>query len=220
MYQSFFNFSFLQAAPFYRAELDPAGLWMAWRPLVASIATAVAMLSLMVLDCWPAAWLAARVPALGRQPLFGLCVGACVVAISAGLWRVFVVSLQMDQVVFLVQVCVSMAFGLFILLVTMEGVPSLRWPQPWRGLVLIGVAAAGAIGLFALYRGVAMACFALGGGASGGYGLELWIASAMLAVTFPAMVLLANMFGFWPLSALKTAHETPDASAATQTRGV
>lgn len=220
MYQAFFNFSFLQGAPFYRAELDPAGLWMAWTPLVASIATAVAMLSMVVLDCWPATWLAARVPALGRQPLFGLVVGACVVAISVGLWQAFVVARQMDQVVFLVQVCVSIAFGLFILLVTMEGVPTLRWPQPWRGLALIGAAAVGSVGLFALYRGVAVACFALSGGAAAGYGLELWIASAMLAITFPAMVLFANVFGFWPLSTLKTAHQAADAGAATQTHPV
>lgn len=221
IYRALFNFGFLQSAPFYRVELDPAGRWMAWTPLVASIVTAVAMLCMVLLDCWPVTWLARRLPASGRQPLFGLLVGGCVVVISVILWQVGVVALGMDLVVFLVQVCVSMAFGTFILLVTMEGVPSVAWQQPWRGLALIAVAAVGAMLVFGLYRGVAVACWGLAAGAPG-YVLELWIASAMLAITFPLMVLFANVFGFWPLLRIRAVDagsiDAADGVGAPQTR--
>lgn len=198
LFQLLFNFNFLSAAPFYRAELDPSGLLMAWAPLVASIATAVAMLALVLLDFWPVTWLAQRFPSVGRQPVFGVLAGGCVAAIAALMWWGFVVLQQMDLVIFLVRVCVSMAFGIFILLVTMEAVPALQLPQPWRGLVLNGVAVVLAVGVFALYQAVARACFQLPSGQPA-YVLELWISSAMLAITFPAMVAFANCFGCWPL---------------------
>lgn len=44
-----------------------------------------------------------------------------------------------------------------------------------------------------------MARFALPSGGPA-YDLELWLASSMLAVTFPALVAFANYFQFWPLA--------------------
>lgn len=32
------------------------------------------------------------------------------------------------------------------------------------------------------------------------YDLELWVSSAMLAITFPIMVAFAGFFDFWPLA--------------------
>jgi hypothetical protein len=70
--------------------------------------------------------------------------------------------------------------------------------QPVTGLVLCAAAALLAAALFALYTAVASMRFALPGGAPQ-YMLELWTASAMLAITFPLMVAFADYFSFWPI---------------------
>jgi hypothetical protein len=71
-------------------------------------------------------------------------------------------------------------------------------PQPWRGLALISAAAMLAVALQALYRSIAISRFGLPGGAPQ-YALELWMATSMLAITFPMMVAYASFFNFWPL---------------------
>lgn len=197
LFRGLFDFGFLAEAPFYRPELDPHGLFMAWIPLVFAIAMLVPVLGLVLFDFWPVTALAARAPALARQPLFGLLALALVVAVAGGLWAAFV-GQGMDLVLFMVRICVSVNFGCFILLVMFEGVPALKLPQPWRGLLLNGLAVGLAVAMLQLYEFVAQGRFAL---ASGGpaYPLELWLASAMLAVTFPLMVVIGSYFQFWPL---------------------
>jgi hypothetical protein len=198
LYQLLFDFSFLQQAPFYQAGLDPHGKFTAWLPLTASLACVVAILSLVLLDFWPLSLLAKAVPACGRQPLFGIAAGVLVALIVSGLWCVFINSQGMDVVAFMVRVCVSMIFGIFVILVMFEGALFVQLPQPWRGLVLISAAALLAVALQALYRSIAISSFGLPGGAPQ-YALELWLATSMLAITFPMMVAYASFFNFWPL---------------------
>lgn len=197
LFRVLFNFAFLAGAPFYQAALDPGGAFMAWEPLVFSIAAVGPMLMLVLLDFWPLTALAQRFPALGRQPVFGLAACGLIGAGAALLWWLFVSYGGMDLVVFLSHICVAFNFGLFTVLVLFETVPALTLPQPWRGLLLSGISAALAGLLFALYRAVVLP-LGLGSGQPP-YTEELWLASAMLAVTFPAMVAYASFFGFWPL---------------------
>lgn len=198
LFRWLFDFGFLAEAPFYRPELDPYGLFMAWIPLVFAIALLVPTLGLVLFDFWPVTVFASKVPALGRQPLFGIVALGLIAAVAAGLWAGFV-GQGMDRVLFMVRICVTVNFGYFILLVMFEGVPLLKLPQPWRGLVLNGVAVGLAVVMLNLYETVALSRFAL---TSGGptYPLELWLASAMLAVTFPLMVVIGSYFQFWPLN--------------------
>ena len=51
---------------------------------------------------------------------------------------------------------------------------------------------------YALYAWVAGQIGLAGGKPN--YDLELWLASAMLAITFPFMVVFADFFDFWPLA--------------------
>lgn len=199
LFRSLFDFGFLAEAPFYRPELDPHGLFMAWVPLVFSIAMLVPVLGLVLFDFWPVSALAGKVSLLGKQPVFGLLALALIVAVAGGLWTVFV-GRGMDQVLFMVRICVTVNFGYFILLVMFDGVPQLKLPQPWRGLVLNNVAVGLAVVMLHLYESVALGRFTLTSGEPT-YPLELWLASAMLAVTFPLMVVIGSYFQFWPLSA-------------------
>ena len=45
----------------------------------------------------------------------------------------------MDLVAFQTDVCVSLIFGIFIVLVMFEGLPSLRIAQPERGLLRVAI---------------------------------------------------------------------------------
>jgi hypothetical protein len=63
--------------------------------------------------------------------------------------------------------------------------------------VLILVAVVLSLASFALYKFACQKAFGLPSGPPS-YDRELWLASAMLAVTFPMMVAYANFFQFWP----------------------
>jgi len=119
----------------------------------------------VLLDFWPLTLLAKAVPAFGRQPLFGIVAVVLVAFIVTGLWCLFINSQGMDIVAFMVRVCVSMIFGIFVILVMFEGAPFVQLPQPWRGFVLISAAALMAVALQALYRSVAIGRFGLPSGA-------------------------------------------------------
>ena len=82
--------------------------------------------------------------------------------------------------------------------VMFRGAPFVHFPQPIRGLVLIAGAAMLAALMYELYRSGLSAFHALKSGPPA-YAQELWMSSAMLAITFLAMVTFADYFDFWPL---------------------
>lgn len=197
LFTTLFDFGFLNQAPFYRESLDPHGTFNAWHPLTCGLGSVATCLSLVLLDFWPVSILARRVPAFGRQPLFGIASGVLIALVVTAVWQLCVVQSGMDVVQLLVRT-VSMIFGIFIVLVMFEGAPFIRLPQPWRGLILVGAAALLAVCMYFLYRHFAIDRLALPGGAPG-YALELWLATSMLAITFPIMVFYAGFFDYWPL---------------------
>lgn len=200
LYRVLFNFGFAMDAPFYLAALDPGGALMAWIPLVASLASLVVILILVLLDFWPVTALARRYPILLKQPFFGLACGMLITIVAGLAGWLFIGIGGMDLIVFMTRVCVPEIFGIFIILVMLEGVPHLKLVQPWRGLVLTVIASGLSVLMFALYRAVAIARFGLAAGQPD-HALELWLASSMLGVTFPAMVTFGAYFQFWPYRA-------------------
>jgi hypothetical protein len=197
LFNTLFDFGFLQQAPFYREALDPHGSFNAWHPLTCGLCSIATILSLVLLDFWPVSILARAVPAFGRQPLFGIASAALITLVVTVVWQICVVQFGMDVVRLLVR-AVSMIFGIFIVLVMFEGAPFVRLPQPMRGLVLIAIAALLAVCMNTLYRYFAIDHLGLSGGAPQ-YTLELWLATSMLAITFPFMVFYASFFDYWPL---------------------
>jgi hypothetical protein len=197
LFNALFDFGFLHQAPFYSEALDPHGKFNAWYPLTCGICSVATILSLVLLDFWPVSILARSVPAFGRQPLFGLASAALVALVVTTIWQICIIQLQMDVVQLLVR-AVSMIFGVFIVLVMFEGAPFIRLPQPVRGMVLVTIAALLAVCMNTLYRYFAVSHLALPGGPPE-YVLELWLATSMLAITFPFMVFYASFFDYWPL---------------------
>lgn len=210
LFQLLFNFDFLKGAPFYKASLDPHGLFMGWIPLIFALTCFVVILCLVLLDFWPVATLPPHIPLLGKQPFFGLASSVLIAAVAAAIWTVFVGVLHMDMVLYLVRVVISLIFGIFILLVMMEGAPFVALKQPARGGVLIVLALILSSLSFALYRFLCVKTFGLPSGPPT-YDRELWLASAMLAVTFPMMVSYAHFFQFWPFRGLPEKRGAADA---------
>jgi hypothetical protein len=197
LFKTLFNFDFLQGAPFYRPDLNPHGPFMAWIPLIFALTCFMVILCLVLLDFWPITLLPPLIAPLGKQPLFGIVSSIFITLIASAIWTLFVGKLHMDMVVFLIQVIISIVFGVIILLVMLEGSQFVALPQPARGGILIVAAIALSLASFALYKFACQQAFGLPSGPPS-YDRELWLASAMLAITFPMMVAYANFFQYWP----------------------
>ena len=72
--------------------------------------------------------------------------------------------------------------------------------QPLKGVLLIVCAKLAMFGMYFLYAWAApmLARAPLASGAPG-YDLELWVATAMLGITFPLIIAFTGFFDFWPL---------------------
>jgi len=166
-------------------------------PAVFSFTMFIGIQFLILLDFWAISKLPPVAPLLGRQPWFGILALAFSTAVAWVMWIVFMRVLKMDLPAYQA-VSVSMIYGMFILIVLMEVVPTLKAPQPGRGFLLIAIGAALALVGFLLHKYIAETVLGLKAGPPG-FDIEGWICSAMLAVTFPLMVTHASFFGFYPL---------------------
>ncbi|MBB6523053.1 hypothetical protein [Pseudoteredinibacter isoporae] len=188
-----FNYEFLALAPIYIESLDPKGLFSAW-PALAFLVTTVAVIMLcLLLDFYP----------LSQRQLSGakaaLANSAWILLLAGIVFYLGVYIVKIDPVVYMVRGPVSFIFGAFILLNLLENSLLSGSRQPIRGICL-GLLAAGLAGLMqVIYQ-----CFAqhLNPEIAAGpaeYQLELWLANAMLAITFPLIVVMTDFFGQWPL---------------------
>ncbi|WP_159877663.1 hypothetical protein [Aquitalea denitrificans] len=194
LYYRLFDFSFAAAAPFYRLNVAPQGIFPAWYVLTASLAMLLAVLLLVLFDFWPVQQLASRL-GVSSQPWSSLLCLLVVAGMAGVLALAGMMGLHLAILQFMVRVCVSGIFGVFIILVMWKGCPALQLPQPFRGLVLSGMVCVLGVAMHALYLQVA----SIMPGLASADDLELWIAAGMLSVTFPCMVFFADYFDSWPL---------------------
>ena len=200
-FRLFFNFGFLAGSPVFHPELDPQGLFFAWNALSFALTTLMVMMAFVLLDFWPIANLGSKFEALNKQPVFGLVTTLCVLLIASPIWSYFVLLQKMDPVVYMVKVPVSVIFGEFIVLIMMQTAPVQSLTQPVKGLILTGLAVVLSLLMYAFYGWASS--LLVGHLTAGGpeYELDLWLASAMLAVTFPMFVIYGGFLNFWPFAA-------------------
>lgn len=202
MFQLFFNFSIFQGAPFYTPDLDPDGLLSAWHALALSTTSVAVILAFVMLDFWPFSTF--RTSAL---------INAVIIAgLSWGIWAIAMYGIQADPVRYMVAGPISVVFGEFILLIMLQTAPFQQMIQPKKGLILTLIAVGLSQILFPVYATFVSSQYPDLNNGAPTYGVELWIASAMLAVTFPLFVLHAEMFQFWPFKS--AAAETTDINNA------
>ena len=192
----FFDFGFLKGAPVYVSALDPQGLLSAWTPLVFAVTSVAVLLLFVQLDFWPVTILSGG----ARQAIFGLWAFAIIVPIAAIIQYVVTMALDIDGIAFLLHGPIAYIFGFLIVGQLMQNKSFVQKVQPMRGVLLAATGfASGSITVLA-YRIAAPwlsgAPLAAGGPA---YALELWTATALLAVTFPLITAFAGGAAFWPL---------------------
>lgn len=191
MFKTMYNFSDFIPAPFYNDLLDPKGLFPAWNILSFVVTTLAVILAWVLLDFFP----------LGPKPenpiLRILAVGIPVLILSYVMWKVGI-DIAGDPVKYMVNIAIAIIFGEFVVLLMMETAPVQTLAQPIKGIVLIFIACVIAYIFNIIYTTVILSLYPDMPSGSPTFGLEMWTASAMLAVTFPTFVLFSQLFNFWP----------------------
>ena len=195
LFRIFFNFAFMEDAPVYVPSLDPHGLFSAWNALVFYLAVITVMFLSLNFDLWPFI----KSPAVMRQPVLGILWTVLALALGGLAFCIGVGWLQMDVVAFMVRVPVPFIFGTIVVLNMCQGAMFGHLKQPLKG-VLNAIAAATIGTLLALAYG-ALAPAVTGALQPGppSYDSEIWLASALLGVTFPFLISYAEFFKMWPL---------------------
>jgi len=195
LFRLFFNYGFMRGAPVYVPALDPHGLFNAWNALVFYVTAISAMFLLVNFDLWPLT----KFSRVMQQPWLGIVWSILTLAVGGLAFYLGVHVIRMDVVSFMVRVPIPFIFGTIIVLNMMHGSLFGKFAQPLKGL--LNVIAAAVIGtVLALLYG-ALAPFVSGKVKSGppNYDFEIWLASALLAVTFPFLIFYAEFFKMWPL---------------------
>jgi hypothetical protein len=194
VFHVFFNYDFLKGAPVY-LQSAPGGMYNGVSALVFYVTALAIMFVVLCFDLWPLTLF----PAVMKQPVLGLvwtaiALGGAAVAVSIGIG-----SLGADPMAFLTQVTVPLIFGSIIVLNMLQNSLFARLTQPLKGLA--NTVAAIVIGVLLARMYVSLAPLMVGVLPMGppGYEREIWLANALLSVTFPFLIYHAVFLGYWPL---------------------
>jgi quinol-cytochrome oxidoreductase complex cytochrome b subunit len=134
-----------------------------------------------------------------RQPTLGLVWTVIVLALGAALYLFGTRVLQMDVVQFLVRVPIPFIFGTIVVLNMLQNSLFGKLSQPTKGVANAVTAAVVGSALALLYSRLAGVVTGTLGSGPPAYESEIWLASALLSVTFPFLIYHAEFLGFWPL---------------------
>ena len=195
LFRFLFDYSFMQGAPVYVAAADPHGLFNAWNVLVFEMAALAVLFVVLNFDLWPFTTSAAMM----RQPVLGLLWTVVALGIGAVAYYLGVTLGGMDVVAFMVQVPIPFIFGTIIVLNMFQGSLFGKFQQPLRGV--LNTLAALVIGevLARVYGALAPVVTGTVNPGPPAYQYEIWLASALLGVTFPFLIFFAEFFRMWPL---------------------
>ena len=158
-----------------------------------SVTTVAIILTLVLFDFWPVA-------GISKPGIRILAATAVVVLLAALLYYLVVCLAGMDKVRYMSLVPVSYIFGIFLPLSLMQGTLFTKLKQPLKGLALTIFCAIAAVILQKLYLLLGpVVSGPLSAGPEGNYQEELWLASALLGLTFPILVVMTDYFEFWPI---------------------
>jgi len=196
IFATLFDFGFLAGAPIYVESLDPKGLIMAWKIMSFCVTTVAVIMFCILCDFWPISSIAAA----RENPAIWVVVATAWIGVVAGLVFYIATSVfNINYVVYMVRGPVCFIFGAFIVLNLLQNslIGGIK-KQPLRGLVLAAIC----IVLAALMQNIYTAVGPLVSGplSSGqpAYQLELWLANALLAITFPLIVIQSDFLNLWP----------------------
>ncbi len=199
LFRLLFNYDFLKGAPVYVAAQDPQGPFNGWYCVVFYVTAITPMFLSLCFDLWPFT----KSPALMKQPVLGIVWTLVCLVIGAAAMYIGVTVMKMDVVAFMVSVPIPVIFGTIFVLNMLQGSLFAKFTQPLKG-VLNTVTAIVLGNAFAfLYRAMAQTVSGHLDAGPPAYQSEIWLASALLAVTFPFLVAYADFFTMWPLPRAK-----------------
>jgi hypothetical protein len=195
LFRVFFDYAFMQGAPVYVAAQDPHGLFPAWNALVFYLSCLAGMFLILNFDLWPLT----TFPGVMRQPVLGVVWTILAIALGGMAFYVGVIAMGTDVVAFMVRVPVPFIFGSIVVMNMLQGSLFAKQQQPAKGILnVIAVVVIGQV----LSRAYGALAPTVTGPVSPGppaYAFEIWLASALLSVTFPLLIFYAEFFQFWPL---------------------
>lgn len=192
-----FDYGFMKGGPMYIASLDPHGMFNAINALVFYVTFLSIMFLIVAFDLWPLT----KFPEVMKQPVLGIVWTAlCLVLAGIAFW--FGTSLMhMDPMVFMLAAPIPYIFGSIVVLNMLQNSLTAKMMQPAKGVANSLLVAVIGVGLAQLYKAVAPVVTGKLQSGPPAYDLEIWLASALLAVTFPFLIFFAEFFQFWPLKA-------------------
>ena len=210
LFRIFFNYEFMSGAPIYVPSLDPHGLYNGWSALVFYVTALAAMFLIIAFDLWPLT----TVPAIMQQPALGIVWTIAALAFGALAFYVGVTVMHMDVVHFLVTVPVPFIFGSIVVLNMLQNSLFAGMKQPLKGIANTIAIIVFGVGLSRIYGLLApMVTGTLNAGPPA-YDFEIWLASALLSVTFPFLIFYAEFFKYWPLAAAQRTEAARSTQAA------
>ncbi|MEQ1883564.1 MAG: hypothetical protein ABL967_00760 [Bryobacteraceae bacterium] len=190
-----FDYGFMQGAPVYVPQLDPHGLVPAWNALAFYLTLLASMFLIVNFDLWPLT----NFPSVMKQPVLGLVWTICCFVLAAIIYNIGVRGFGMDPMQFMVRVPVPFVFGTIVVQNMMQGSLFAKLKGPMKGVAnALAVVVFGQV-LAAFYRAMMPVVTAPLPAGGPGYDAEVWLASALLSVTFPFLIFYAEFFQFWPL---------------------
>jgi hypothetical protein len=210
LFRIFFNYEFMQGAPVYVASIDPHGLFNGWSALVFYVTALAGMFFIISFDLWPFT----TAPALMQQPALGIVWTIGALLLGGLAFYVGVDLMHMDVVSFLVTVPVPFIFGSIVVLNMLQNSLFAKMAQPAKGIAnVVAVVVIGTV-LSKAYGALAPTVTGALNAGPPGYDFEIWLASALLSVTFPFLIFFAEFFKYWPLTGVRAPQGAP-ASART-----
>jgi hypothetical protein len=194
VFHVFFNYDFLQGTPVYVASA-PGGMFMGVMAMVFYVTVLAGMFVVLHFDLWPLT----TMPAIMKQPILGVVWLIVSVVLAAIAFQIGVAGMGTDPMVFLTRVTVPFIFGTIIVLNMLQNSIFAKLTQPVKGVANVIAAIAVGEALAAVYGALAPIVTAALPSGPPGYEYEIWLANALLSVTFPFLIFLAAYFGFWPL---------------------
>lgn len=195
-----FNYSITINAPWYKEVLDPKGSFSFPIPLTFAVTCVGFTLNATLFDFWPFENISKE-----NQPVKGVLASILILTSSFLSYRLFVNILDWDPIVFMVAVPVCMIFGVFLVSNLMQFSLFTNTKQPLKGVLLIVLSTLGGILMYILYKFLAPIVVGkkLLAGSANNYELDLWIADAMLGISFPIILVLTGYFNYWPFQKQK-----------------
>jgi hypothetical protein len=195
LFRLLFDFSFMAGAPWYRANLDPHGMFNGVNAQVFYVTALTFLFVLLHFDLWPFS----LSPSVMKQPVLGIVWTLLSLGLGALAYYIGVTGLGMDPMVFLISGPIPFIFGTIVVLNMLHNSLFAKFTQPLKGV--LNCVAALVIGVFLAKMYGALAPVVTGvlkpGPPTNDF--EVWLATALLGITFPLLIFFAEFFKMWPL---------------------